>query len=396
MRKNLLLAEDHANLRELVQDYLSASGFEVDAAGDGLEAWQAVQSRDYDMILLDVMMPGMDGFELCRKIRESENVPILFLTARVQEQDQLYGYELGADDYIVKPFSLPVLLAKCRVILERNGRVGTGGDWLEAGEIRLQLSRKMVFCGEKPVTLQALDFELLQYFMKNPGRVLSREQILMKVWGHDYEGSEAAGYAITMCIDNRYLTLHSSNFTGSVLKMLIFCQGLALLLIGMVQYFQKKEREVKKMRDLFLNAIAHEMKTPVECDIRLMEMVIDNFVSNAVKNCRDGGVIRIRTEKNGIRIFNEGEDIPPECAKHIWEPLYKVDKSRTETKKCGCMDPETASRAAETSARFIGNGMGLAVREAILKLHGAEYGMENVPGGVEFYFRFARRSEHIF
>ena len=106
MRKNLLLAEDHANLRELVQDYLSASGFEVDAAGDGLEAWQAVQSRDYDMILLDVMMPGMDGFELCRKIRESENVPILFLTARVQEQDQLYGYELGADDYVCDVFHL--------------------------------------------------------------------------------------------------------------------------------------------------------------------------------------------------------------------------------------------------------------------------------------------------
>ncbi|MGN0292460.1 MAG: sensor histidine kinase [Lachnospiraceae bacterium] len=288
------------------------------------------------------------------------------------------------------------------------------------------------------------------------------------------EESEAAGYAITMCIDNRYLTLHSSNFIGSVLKMLIFCQGLALLLIGMVQYFQKKERKVKKMRDLFLNAIAHEMKTPVaviqnsveclqagiypekqehyqeligqeaghmdellnnmlvytrvsdttcelqkescsleeltgkvcrqylplmqnrnivlkteraepepvDCDIRLMEMVIDNFVSNAVKNCRDKGVIRIRTEKNGIRIFNEGEHIPPECAKHIWEPLYKVDKSRTETKKCGCMDPAPGSRAT-------GTGMGLAVSEAILKLHGAEYGMENVPGGVEFYFRLA-------
>ncbi|MGN0292461.1 MAG: response regulator transcription factor [Lachnospiraceae bacterium] len=190
-KQKILLAEDHVNLRELVQDYLSAGGFEVDVAGDGLEAWEAVQSRDYDLILLDVMMPEMDGFELCRKIREAENVPILFLTARVQEQDQLYGYELGADDYIVKPFSLPVLLAKCRVILERNRRTGMG-DWLEAGGIRLQLSRKMVFCGEKQVSLQALDYELLQYFMKNPGRVLSREQILMKVWGHDYEGSDRA------------------------------------------------------------------------------------------------------------------------------------------------------------------------------------------------------------
>lgn len=121
--KRILLAEDNPNLRELVQDYLAANGFEVDAEADGVAAWHAIQTQDYQLVLLDVMMPGMDGFELCRKIREQENVPILFLTARVQEEDQLYGYQLGADDYIVKPFSLPVLLAKCRAILEREHRM---------------------------------------------------------------------------------------------------------------------------------------------------------------------------------------------------------------------------------------------------------------------------------
>lgn len=187
--KRILLAEDNAHLRELVQDYLSANGFEVDVEADGIAAWQAIQTQDYQLVLLDVMMPGMDGFELCRKIREQENVPILFLTARVQEEDQLYGYQLGADDYIVKPFSLPVLLAKCRAILEREHRMG---NWMEAGGIRLQPSQKIVFCDGKPVSLQALDFELLYYFMKNPGRVLSREQILLKVWGYDYTGNDRA------------------------------------------------------------------------------------------------------------------------------------------------------------------------------------------------------------
>lgn len=133
------------------------------------------------------MMPGMDGFTLCRKIREKEDVPLLFLTARVQEADQLRGYQLGADDYILKPFSLPVLLAKCRAILERNQRRGA---WLEASGIRLNPEQRQVLCDGEPIALQALDFELLHYFMKNPGRVLTREQILLKLWGYDYSGSD--------------------------------------------------------------------------------------------------------------------------------------------------------------------------------------------------------------
>ena len=185
--KKILLAEDNEHLRELVQDYLSENGFEVDAQADGLSAWEAIQQNDYQLVLLDVMMPKMDGFELCQKIREKENVPILFLTARVQEEDQLRGYQLGADDYILKPFSLPVLLAKCNVILERNNHTG---EWMEVGKIRIQPEQKRVICDGENIILQALDFELLYYFMQNPGRVLSREQILVKVWGYDYDGND--------------------------------------------------------------------------------------------------------------------------------------------------------------------------------------------------------------
>jgi Response regulators consisting of a CheY-like receiver domain and a winged-helix DNA-binding domain len=183
----ILLAEDNDSLRELVHDYLVRNGFEVEAKADGLSAWEAMQEMDFQLVLLDIMMPEMDGFELCRRIREKENVPILFLTARVQEEDQLRGYRLGADDYIMKPFSLPVLLAKCRVILERMNYIG---EWLEAGAIRLSLGTHCLSVGGDQVELQTLDFQLLQYFMQNQGRALSREQILVKVWGYNYEGSE--------------------------------------------------------------------------------------------------------------------------------------------------------------------------------------------------------------
>ncbi|MCC8150408.1 MAG: response regulator transcription factor [Lachnospiraceae bacterium] len=187
--KRILLAEDNTNMSELIHDYLCANGFEVDLAADGQEAWEMFQTQDYHLVLLDVMMPRMNGFTLCQKIRQQENVPILFLTAKVQEADQLYGYKLGADDYILKPFSLPVLLAKCKAILERDQR---GSEWLEVSGIRLQPDRRQVMCGGEYIALQALDFELLQFFMKNVGRVLSREQILLKLWGYDYEGSDRA------------------------------------------------------------------------------------------------------------------------------------------------------------------------------------------------------------
>ena len=184
--KRVLLAEDNAHMRELIGDYLEENGFEVEAAADGLAAWEMFQTGNYQLILLDVMMPEMDGFTLCRNIREKENVPILFLTARVQEEDQLRGYRLGADDYILKPFSLPVLAANCRAILERNG----GGGWLESAGIRLNPRQRQVLCGGEPVALQSLDFDLLYYFMQNPGRILTREQILLKLWGYEYSGSD--------------------------------------------------------------------------------------------------------------------------------------------------------------------------------------------------------------
>ena len=185
--KRVLFAEDNDNLREVVSDYLEDKGYSVAAVKDGALAWEVFQENKYDLILLDVMMPNMDGFELCKLIRQKENVPILFLTARIKEEDQLRGYRLGADDYILKPFSLPVLYAKCQVILERNNHVG---ECIEIHNIKLNPTQGKVMVNDKEIKLQSLDFELLKFFMQNPGRILTREQIINKLWGYDYEGNE--------------------------------------------------------------------------------------------------------------------------------------------------------------------------------------------------------------
>ena len=139
------------------------------------------------LVLLDVMMPGMDGFTLCRKIRERESVPVLFLTARVLEEDQLRGYELGADDYILKPFSLRVLLAKCQAVLERY-QCGMQAEQQKG--LWKHEKRQQFFCDGQPVELQSLDFRLLSYFYENPNRILTREQIILKLWGYEYAGND--------------------------------------------------------------------------------------------------------------------------------------------------------------------------------------------------------------
>lgn len=191
METRILLAEDNDDLREIMTDYLTDNGYYVDSAADGLSAYTLFQENKYNMVLLDVMMPHMDGYEVCAKIKQQESVPVLFITAKAQEADQLRGFELGADDYIVKPFSLPVLLAKCKVILGRNNTGSFSSEnTLSAGGIEVLLDTRQVMVDGEPISMQALDYEMLCYFMNNQGRIFSREQLLLKLWGYDYEGSD--------------------------------------------------------------------------------------------------------------------------------------------------------------------------------------------------------------
>lgn len=181
----ILLAEDHDNLREIIEDYLVVHGYVVESFDNGEDAYYSFLTESYDLVLLDVMMPKMDGFTLCKKIREKEEIPIIFITAKVQEVDQLKGYELGCDDYIVKPFSLPVLLAKCNAIMKRKHY-----QFLERGVLKLNTREKQAYLNDNNLNLKIIDYKILEYFIKNPNIILSREQILLKVWGFDYSGQE--------------------------------------------------------------------------------------------------------------------------------------------------------------------------------------------------------------
>ena len=186
----ILFAEDNDNLREVVTDYLSDNGYDVDAVEDGDKAWDAFEETRYDLVILDVMMPGKSGFELLRKIRSREDVPVILATAKVQEKDQLLGYSLGADEYVTKPFSLPILAAKCKAVLERAGGRAVTGSTFKDGDLTVDLQKRRVLIGGNEIKLAMLDFNLLSYFISNRGRVLSREQILDRIWGFDYDGSD--------------------------------------------------------------------------------------------------------------------------------------------------------------------------------------------------------------
>ena len=192
MLSEILLAEDDAQIREVIEDYFSDKGeglLHLTTAENGSQALSLIKENEYDLLMLDVMMPDIDGFSLCREIRAGSDVPILFLTARAREEDVLYGYSLGCDDYIIKPFSLAALLAKVQALLKRaNGTVCTQS--LTCGAVCMDLKTLAVTANGSPVTLAPKEFELLRYLLEHKNWVLSRDQLLDRVWGQDYFGSD--------------------------------------------------------------------------------------------------------------------------------------------------------------------------------------------------------------
>ena len=184
----ILVVDDESRMRKLVKDFLAREGYTVLEAGDGMEAMDVFyEDKDIALVILDVMMPKMDGWQVCREIRESSKVPIIMLTARSEERDELQGFELGVDEYISKPFSPKILVARVNAILRRT--FGTdGGDVLNAGGITIDKAAHIVKIDGKPVDLSFKEFELLAYFVENQGIALSREKILNNVWNYDYFG----------------------------------------------------------------------------------------------------------------------------------------------------------------------------------------------------------------
>ncbi len=184
----ILVVDDESRMRKLVKDFLVKNDYEVIEAGDGSEALDIFFSQnDIAMVILDVMMPKMDGWEVCREIRRQSKVPIIMLTARGDERDELLGFELGVDEYISKPFSPKILVARVSAILRRTNAI-SAEDILTAGAIEINKAAHMVTIDGKGVELSFKEFELLTYFVENQGLALSREKILNSVWNYDYFG----------------------------------------------------------------------------------------------------------------------------------------------------------------------------------------------------------------
>jgi len=184
----ILVVDDESRLRKLVRDFLSRKGFEVVEVENGEQAVDLFYDmKDIALIILDVMMPKMDGWEVCREIRKISQVPIIMLTAKSDEKDELLGFELGVDEYISKPFSPKILVARVEAILRRSNALGPD-DIIETGGIRLNKAAHEVTIDGEPIELSFKEFELLSYFVANQGVALSRERILNNVWNYDYFG----------------------------------------------------------------------------------------------------------------------------------------------------------------------------------------------------------------
>lgn len=184
----ILVVDDESRMRKLVRDFLVKKGYEVLEAADGEEALDVFYGqKDIALIILDVMMPKLDGYEVCREIRERSDVPIIMLTAKSAESDELSGFEMGADEYIAKPFSPKILVARVEAILRRMGQ-GADNELLCAGVITVDRAAHIVTIDGEQVELSYKEFELLTYFIENAGIALSREKILNSVWNYDYFG----------------------------------------------------------------------------------------------------------------------------------------------------------------------------------------------------------------
>ena len=188
----ILFAEDDVSLRTITSKFLTANGFEVDQVGDGDDACSLVMKNRYDAIILDIMMPGKDGREVCRFIRSRYDVPVIFLTALISENNIIEGYEIGADEYLTKPYSSKLLLAKINALINRYRGLLVKDGRIEIDEIEIEPARKQVSVDGRHIVLSPKEYDLLLFFAENKEQILSRDRILDAVWGRDFEGYDRA------------------------------------------------------------------------------------------------------------------------------------------------------------------------------------------------------------
>lgn len=187
----ILIVDDEPDIYQMIRRYAEREGHETVGASDGLEAVALCREHDFDLIIMDVMMPDMDGFTACKEIRKEKDIPVLMLSARGTEYDKLFGFEVGIDDYVVKPFSPRELMARVNVIINRHTPSGAKPKkTLEAGVLTVDVSGRTTAIGGKRMELTTKEYDLLLYFLENRDVVLTREQILNAVWGYSYEGAD--------------------------------------------------------------------------------------------------------------------------------------------------------------------------------------------------------------
>ena len=193
MSPRVLIAEDEAAIADAVAYALRAEGFEVDTVEDGERALETARADGYDVVLLDLMLPGISGLEVCRRVRAESAVPVVMLTARNAEVDRVLGLEAGADDYVVKPFSMPELVSRVRAILRRRALDRGEPPALRVGGLTIDLVRHTVRLDDRPIELTASEFKLLALFAQEPDRVFSRRELMQHLWDSTYVGDKRAG-----------------------------------------------------------------------------------------------------------------------------------------------------------------------------------------------------------
>ncbi len=190
--KKILIVDDEKNIRNVIKEYAKFDGFETFEAEDGMQAVEMCRTQDFDLIIMDIMMPKLDGYSAVREIRKTKQIPVIMLSARGEEYDKLFGFELGVDDYVTKPFSPKELLARIRAVMKRSAAPAPAGDnnVLKFEGLEINMSGREVFVDGKPVSLTPKEYDLQFYLVRNKGIALSREKLLEEVWGYDFYGDD--------------------------------------------------------------------------------------------------------------------------------------------------------------------------------------------------------------
>ncbi len=214
----LLIADDEENIREVVREYAEFEGHEIDEAENGMEAVSLCRENDYDLVILDIMMPKLDGFSACKEIKKQKDVPIIMMSARSEEYDKLFGFELGIDDYVTKPFSPKELMARVQAVLARTGGKGKESEpeLMKFGGLEIDMLGRSVSVDGKKIDLTPKEYDLLFYLVRNRNIALSRDTLLRDVWGYDFFG------------DDRTIDTHIKNLRnnlGSYRDMIVTLRG---------------------------------------------------------------------------------------------------------------------------------------------------------------------------